>query len=126
MGCWRYLVSIMSDSLAAPWTAAHQAPLFKGFSRQEYWSGLPFPSPGDPALADRFFTVEPPGKAQLWATGGKKKKMKYLEYFNFQLGASLVVQWLRIHLAVQRALVRSLVQEDPTRRGASQPMRQNY
>ena len=30
-----------------PWTTAHQAPLSTGFSRQEYWSGLPFPSPGD-------------------------------------------------------------------------------
>ena len=30
-----------------PWTAAHQAPLSLGFSRQEHWSGLPFPSPGD-------------------------------------------------------------------------------
>ena len=30
---------------ATPWTVAHQAPLFMGFSRQEYWSGLPFPSP---------------------------------------------------------------------------------
>ena len=29
------------------WTVAHQAPLSMGFSRQEYWSGLPFPSPGD-------------------------------------------------------------------------------
>ena len=49
-------------------------PLFMGFSRQEYWSGLPFPPPGDlpnpgiqpespesPALAGRFFTTEPPG-----------------------------------------------------------------
>ena len=51
---------------------AHQAPLSKGFSRQEYWSGLPFPAPGDPprpeteptspALPGRFFTAEPPGK----------------------------------------------------------------
>ena len=32
---------------ATPWTAAHQAPLSMGFPRQEYWSGLPFPSPGD-------------------------------------------------------------------------------
>ena len=51
-------------------TAAHQAPLSTGFSRQEYWSGLPCPPPGDlsdpgielaflmsPALADRFFTT---------------------------------------------------------------------
>ena len=30
-----------------PWTVAHQAPLSMGFSRQEYWSGLPCPSPGD-------------------------------------------------------------------------------
>ena len=32
---------------AAPWTVAYQAPPSMGFSRQEYWSGLPFPSPGD-------------------------------------------------------------------------------
>ena len=36
----------MSDS-ATPWTVAHQASLSMGFSRQEYWSGSPFPSPGD-------------------------------------------------------------------------------
>ena len=51
---------------ATPWTVAYQAPPSMGFSRQEYWSGLPFPSPRDlpnlglkprsPALADRFFT----------------------------------------------------------------------
>ena len=38
--------SVMSDS-AKPWTAAHQAPLSMGSSRQEYWSGLPYPPPGD-------------------------------------------------------------------------------
>ena len=32
---------------ATPWTVARQAPLSMGFSRQEHWSGLPFPSPGD-------------------------------------------------------------------------------
>ena len=49
-----------------PWTIAHQAPRSMGFSRQEYWSGLLFPSPGDlpnpgiepcPALAGGFFTT---------------------------------------------------------------------
>ena len=37
----------MSDSFSTPWTIACQAPLSMGFPRQEYWSGLPFPSPGD-------------------------------------------------------------------------------
>ena len=41
------LVTKSCPTLAAPWTAACQAPLCMGFSRQEYWSGLPFPSPGD-------------------------------------------------------------------------------
>ena len=38
--------SVVSDS-ATPWTVACQAPLSMEFSRQEYWSGMPFPSPGD-------------------------------------------------------------------------------
>ena len=40
------LVAKLCLTLATPWTVAHQAPLSMGFSRQEYWSGLPFPSPG--------------------------------------------------------------------------------
>ena len=39
--------SVVSDSFVTPWTVARQAPLSMGFSRQEYWSGLPFPYPGD-------------------------------------------------------------------------------
>ena len=41
------LVSKLCPTLAIPWTVACQAPLSMGFSRQEYWNGLPFPSPGD-------------------------------------------------------------------------------
>ena len=37
----------MSDSFTTPWTVALQAPLSMGFASQEYWSELPFPSPGD-------------------------------------------------------------------------------
>ena len=37
----------MSDSFEIPWTVAHQAPLSMEFPKQEYWSGLPFPSPGN-------------------------------------------------------------------------------
>ena len=57
---------------ATPWTVAYQAPPSMGFSRQEYWSGLPFPSPGDlpdpgveprsPALQADALSSEPPGK----------------------------------------------------------------
>ena len=42
-----WLVAQSCLTLATPWTAAHQAPLSMGFPRQEYWSGVPFPSPGD-------------------------------------------------------------------------------
>ena len=41
------LVTKLHLTLTAPWTVACQAPLSMGFSRQECWSGLPFPSPGD-------------------------------------------------------------------------------
>ena len=52
---WKWKVTVKSLSrtrlLATPWTAAHQAPLSMGFSRQEYWSGVPLPSPfGSPIL----------------------------------------------------------------------------
>ena len=61
----------MSDSFGTPRTIDHQAPLSMGFSRQEYWNGLPFPSPGDlpkPGVEPRcvalqvdFLPSEPPG-----------------------------------------------------------------
>ena len=61
----------MSDSFVTPWTVVPQAPLSIGFSRQEFWSGLPFPSPEDvpdpetepasPGLAGRFLATGPRG-----------------------------------------------------------------
>ena len=79
-----------------PWTAAHQTPLFLVFSRQEYWSGLAFPPPGDlpnlgmkpmalwsPALASRFSTTVPPGKPIFVLPSSKS-------LFPFQ------ITWLRI------------------------------
>ena len=63
---------VVSDSFVSPWTVALQAPLFMEFSSQEYWSGFPFPSPGNlpdtgieprsPALRADALTSEPPGK----------------------------------------------------------------
>ena len=78
--------SIVPNS-ATSWTVALQAPLSIGFSRQEYWSGLPFPTPGhlpdpgiepsslvSPVLAGGFFTTEPPRSDSIlglcWASPG--------------------------------------------------------
>ena len=73
----------MSDSVTL-WTVAHQVPPSMGFSRQEYWSGSPFPSPGDlpdpgikpksPALQADALTSEPPGKPDI-----KKGWQEYTE-----------------------------------------------
>ena len=83
------------------WTVACQAALSIGFSRQEYWSGLPCPPPGDlpepgikpaslvsPALAGRFFTTEPPGKLQYhcWATITPNTKLSQLFYLKISEG----------------------------------------
>ena len=67
--CGGGLVAKSCPTLATLWTVAFQAPLSMGFSRQEYWSGLPFPSPGDlpnpgikprsPALRADALTSEP-------------------------------------------------------------------
>ena len=64
-----------SHVFGTPWTVAHQAPPSMWFSRQEYWSGLPFPSPGDlpdpgiepmsPTLQADALTSEPPGKSKV-------------------------------------------------------------
>ena len=72
---------------ATPWTVAYQAPLSLGFSRQEYSSGFPFPSPGDlpnpgiepgsPTLQADALSSEPPGKPHI--NGEKKERKKESE-----------------------------------------------
>ena len=70
-----YVYLVVSDSFETPWTVTCHAPLSMEFSRQEYWSGLPFSAPLDlpdpgmeltclafPVLAGRFFTTTLPGK----------------------------------------------------------------
>ena len=110
--------------LATPWTAAHQAPLPMGFSRQEYWSGVPLPSPKIPQTA-RYCKKKKiiifPGaprkehRPRLWPSEncvrsltcrslgehlsmacGEGSPRKVLIGL-FLLGTSLVVQWLRLH-----------------------------
>ena len=80
--CLRITHSVMSDS-ATPWSAVHQASLSMGFPRQEYWSGLPFPSPGhlpnpgikpaSPTLQADSLPSAPPGKPV--KTPGVKKML---------------------------------------------------
>ena len=90
--CVHACVCVLScDSFMAPWTGARQAPLSMGFSTQEYWSGLPFPPPGDlpdpgiepvslmsPALGGGFFATEPPGKPH-GRLGKAKNKGQFLK-----------------------------------------------
>ena len=69
------------------WTTAHEAPLSMEFSRREYWSGLPFPSPGDlpdpeieprsPALQADFLPSEPPRKVKV-----KVKSLSHVQLFS--------------------------------------------
>ena len=78
---------------AAPWTVVCQVPLSMGFSRQEYWNGLPFPSPGDlpdsgteprsPTLQVGFFTIQ----------GSPDDSLRYLKIFGNFFFAMLCSMW---------------------------------
>ena len=62
---------------ATPWTVSHQAPLPMGFSRQEYWSGLPFPSPGDlpnPGIEPRSPALQADALTSVMEATKKEKK----------------------------------------------------
>ena len=86
-----------------PWTVAYQAPPSMGFSRQEYWSGLPFPSPGDlpnpgiepgfPALEADALTSESPGKPPREAPSIVSAKYTVLIYCtcHFQSGSLFIL-----------------------------------
>ena len=88
---------------ATPWTVAHQAPLSMGFSRQEYWSGLPRPPPWDlpdpgieplslasPALAGMFLITSATWEAQNYFLQ-QHKKLSYLRGCSKHLGLSVKI-----------------------------------
>ena len=80
--------------LATLWTIVRQAPQSLGFSRQEYWSGLPFPSPGDlpnPGTEPRSLAFQADSFPAELSGHPKNRKTR----------TSLVVQWLRFHLPMQ-------------------------
>ena len=82
-----------------PWTIAHQAPLSMGFSRQEYWNGLPSPPPGDlpnPGIEPASLCVsciDPPGKPIYWGSGNRKTQpfTPFGSLPSFQESSSLVL-----------------------------------
>ena len=90
-----------------PWTVAYQTPPSMGFSRQEYWSGLPFPSPGDlpnpgikprsPALEADALTSEPPGKT-IPKKGNGKKKLNYCTTAHISCPSKVMLKILQTRL----------------------------
>ena len=94
-----------------PWAITHPAPLSMGFPRQGYWSGLPFPfpgnltdpgvEPGSPTLQADSSLIEPPGKPQKMCirllNQNGQKAFDYLSTVDW-LGTPLTVQWLRFHI----------------------------
>ena len=131
----------MVSDFVIPWTVASQAPLSMEFPRQEYWSGLPFPAPGDlphpgiklvspafPALAGRFFTIGSPGKPQAeytlsywfwpnhhkpcnWTILGSQKEWQGLKGTS-KPRWNLKVLWLTWHLSLLEQLGTLLIGSD--------------
>ena len=91
-----------------PWTTTCQAPLSMGFSRQEYWSGLPCPSPEDcthprieftsPALAGRFFTSELPGRPMCIRHSGLNQINHFTASSWVKLAFFKNYMWCSLHL----------------------------
>ena len=105
----------MSDSFVTPWIVALQALLCMGFSRQEYWSGLPFlpqgglPDPGtepmapvSPVMAGRHFTIEP-----------------HFSQLSRSMKDSLIAQLVKNPLAMWETWVQSLGWDDPLEKGSA-------
>ena len=96
----------MSDSFVISWPVACQALLSMGFPKQEYWSRLPSPLPGDlpnsgiepapPALAGGFFTAKPSGKRDIHTY--QDIKLHTLNIYNFCL--SVIPQYLAFQVLV--------------------------
>ena len=94
--------SVMSDYFETPWAVILQAPLSMGFSRQEYWHGLPFPSPGDlpnpgielPSPADSLLS-EAPGELSF------KDKIPHLKSLGFQEGKGIYIYFFSFRISRQ-------------------------
>ena len=104
-------------TLCNPWTVACQAPPSMGFSRQEYWSGLPFPSPGDlpdpgiepksPSLQADALPSEPPGKPQ---KSIRKRKYIYSMYCIYRYHKFTSSVYKMNHLSVPTLILPYMIQ----------------
>ena len=107
--------SVTSNS-ETPRTAARQAPLSMGFPRQEHWSGLPFPSPGDlpnpgteprsPTLQVESLLSEPPGKPYTPMQNKKLKKKKKTHFLKVEESHGELVQELTFKLIAETAVLK--------------------
>ena len=89
---------------ATLWTVAYQAPPSMGFSKQEYWSGLPLPSPGDlpdpgieprsPTLEADTLTSEPPGSLMKYFVNSQKTSVRWTR--DAQYTSTLSLKWIFI------------------------------
>ena len=86
------LVAQSCPTLGTPWTVAHQAPLSMGFPKQEYWGGLPFPSPGDlpdPGIKPRSPALQADSlPTKLWGKPQRKNMERYFFWNNSYLDTS--------------------------------------
>ena len=87
--------SVVSDSLRTPWNIAHQAPLSMEFFRQEYWSRLPFPSPGDlldPGIKSRSPALQ--ADSLLSESPGKPIRSVMLNKYNVLSSSTMIKIWI--------------------------------
>ena len=85
---------VVFDSFVTPWAVAHQAPLSMELSRQEHWSGQPFPSPGDlPNPGAKLASPALPADSTFWAPGKPHMQCPYWWPYFQPLLSSLILGW---------------------------------
>ena len=97
---WKWKVKVKSLSrvwlFANPWTAAHQAPPSMGFSRQEYWSGVPLPCPSSSysSFQINIFTISSNFSLDIWDILGLNKLRTIRSILNYSIKSSCCNTWL--------------------------------
>ena len=128
--CWSEVKSLSRVRLlVTPWTGAYQAPPSMGFSRQGYWSGLSFPSPGDlpnpgielqsPTFQADSLTSEPPGKQSPELTGRLFTTSTTLEALSYlQVGKNKCYKWFKYKVMFDKTKSLQFIKKEGLREGA--------